>query len=262
MGRPADVPFDAPIVERGVGFFETVLVAGRRAALWEPHLSRLETTVRRFSFPGPGREKVEGAARAALSEASLAAGEERALRLAWIAVGSDLEEPASWRLDVSMRPIPESTRARRTGCRVRTLPSWLRRDTPEVKSTSYFAAIIGLRMARKDGADEGLFTAPDGSCLEGTATSLIAWNGGRPLRALSGFLPSVTAAAFLSEGDATVPLTPETLRAGSLLCGSLTLAVPLIALDGAPCVVPAAMDERIRDFNRRLLSDPALGTML
>jgi 4-amino-4-deoxychorismate lyase len=262
MSHPADVPFNAPIVERGVGFFETVLVARRRAVLWEPHLSRLDATLRRFSFPAPDREKLEGAARAAVGEASLAAGEERALRLAWIAVGPDLDDPASWRLDVSIRPIPESTLVRRGGCRVTTLPAWLRRDTPEVKSTSYFAAIAGLRMARKSGADEGLFTAPDGSYLEGTSTSLIAWNDGHAVRALSWFLPSVTAAAFLSEGDETAPLTREALRAGSLLCGSLTLAVPLVALDGAPCVVPAAMDERIRDFNRRLLSDPSLGTML
>lgn len=262
MSHPADVPFNAPIVERGVGFFETVLVAGRRAVLWEPHLRRLEATLLRFSFPAPARAKLESAARAAVREASLAVGEERALRLAWIAVGSDLDDPASWRLDVSIRAIPGSTLERRSGCRVATLPSWLRRDTPEVKSTSYFAAIAGLRMARKAGADEGLFTAPDGSYLEGTSTSLIAWNGGNPVRALSGFLPSVTAAAFLSDGDAMAPLTREALGAGSLLCGSLTCAVPLVALDGEPCVVPSAMDARIRDFNRRLLSEPSLGTIL
>jgi branched-subunit amino acid aminotransferase/4-amino-4-deoxychorismate lyase len=262
MTRPSDVPFNAPIVERGVGFFETVLVAGRRAVLWEPHLSRLDTTLGRFSFPRPDRRALEETASRAVREASLASGEERALRLAWIAVGADLDASSSWRLDVSLRPVPEATLSRRSGCRGATLPPWLRRDTPEVKSTSYFAAIVGLRMARKGGADEGLFTAPDGSYLEGTATSLIAWNDGRAVRALSWFLPSVTAAAFLSEGDATAPLTGEALRAGSLLCGSLTLAVPLVALDGAPCEVPPAMDERIRDFNRRLLSDPALGTML
>ncbi len=262
MSRPADVPFDAPIVERGVGFFETLLVAGRRAVLWEPHLSRLDATLRRFSFPAPARGSVEDAARGAVRDASLREGEERALRLAWIAVGSDLDAPSSWRLDVSMRAIPEWTLARRSGCRGTTLPSWLRRDTPEVKSTSYFAAIAGLRMARRNGADEGLFTAPDATYLEGTSTSLIAWNGGHPARARSGFLPSVTAAAFLGNGDSTAPLTADSLREGSLLCGSLTLAVPLVALDGAPCTVPAGMGERIRDFNRRLLSDPALGTML
>src|SRR5262249_5118084 len=34
----APIPWDAPAVERGIGFFETALVIGRRAVLWRPHL--------------------------------------------------------------------------------------------------------------------------------------------------------------------------------------------------------------------------------
>ena len=262
MSRPSDVPFNAPAVERGMGFFETVLLVGRRAVLWKPHLARLYGTLRRFGFPEPDLPSLEASARAAVDEAALPPREERGLRLAWIATGTDLEQPASWRLDVSVRPVPESTLARRSGSRAVTLRADLRRDTPDVKSTSYFAAVAGLRIARRAGGDEGLFTAPDGSYLEGTATSLIAWNGGTPARAPNGALPSVTAALFLEGGQGDVPLTADVVRRGALLCGSLTLAVPVVALDGAPCSVPEAMTARIRDFNRRLLSDPQLGTML
>ena len=53
MTRSADIPYDAPAVERGVGFFETVLLSGRRACLWEPHLARLYGTLRRFALPEP-----------------------------------------------------------------------------------------------------------------------------------------------------------------------------------------------------------------
>jgi 4-amino-4-deoxychorismate lyase len=262
MTRPADVPYDAPAVERGVGFFETVLLSGRRACLWEAHLARLYGTLRRFSLPEPGRPALEAAARQAADEARPAPGEERGLRLAWIAVGGDLDAASAWRLDVSIRPVPESTLRRRSGARVVTLPSELRRDSPDVKSTSYFAAVHGLRIAVRKGGDEGLFTAPDGTYVEGTSTSLVAWNGGVPARAANGALPSVTAAAFLEGGEEDLPLTAELLRSGALLCGSLTLAAPIAALDGAPCNVPAAMAERIRAFNGRLLSDPALGTTL
>jgi 4-amino-4-deoxychorismate lyase len=262
MTRPADVPYDAPAVERGVGFFETVLLSGRRACLWEAHLARLYGTLRRFSLPEPSRTTLEAAARQAADEARPAPGEERGLRLAWIAVGGDLDAASAWRLDVSIRPVPESTLRRRSGARVVTLPSELRRDSPDVKSTSYFAAVHGLRIAVRKGGDEGLFTAPDGTYVEGTSTSLVAWNGGVPARAANGALPSVTAAAFLEGGEEDLPLTAELLRSGALLCGSLTLAAPIAALDGAPCNVPAAMAERIRAFNGRLLSDPALGTTL
>jgi 4-amino-4-deoxychorismate lyase len=262
MRRPADVPFDAPVVERGMGFFETVLLVGRRAVLWEPHLARLLRTLRRFSLPEPERARIDAAASEVVDEAALPPGEERGLRLGWIAVGADLDAPASWRLDISVRPVPENTLARRKGAHAVTLPTDLRRDTPEVKSTSYFAALLGLRIARNKGGEEGIFTNPDGTCLEGTSTSLLAWNGGTPAHAPNGALPSVTAAAFLGERDLRLPLTPGLLREGALLLGSLTLAAPIVTLDSAPCAVPPAMAERIREFNQRLFSDPALGTML
>jgi 4-amino-4-deoxychorismate lyase len=262
MNRPPDVPFDAPAVERGAGFFETVLLSGRRACLWEPHLARLYGTLRRFGLPEPDRPSLEAAAREAVDEARLGPGEERGLRLAWIAVASDLDTASSWRLDVSIRPIAETTLRRRGGARAITLPSDLRRDSPDVKSTSYFAAVYGLRVAVRKGGDEGLFTDAEGTYLEGTSTSLLAWNGGLPARSSNGALPSVTAAAFLEGEETTLPLTAELLRAGSLLCGSLTLASPIALLDGSPCRVPTEMAERIRSFNRRLHSDPALGTIL
>jgi len=262
MSRSADVPFDAPAVERGVGFFETVLLSGRRAVLWEPHLARLGGTLRRFALPEPDRGTLEALSKSAVEEAKPAPADQRALRLAWIAVSGDLDAPASWRLDISVRAIPEATLERRSGARAVTLPAELRRDTPSVKSTSYFAAVMGLRLARRSGADEALFTSPDGTYLEGTSTSLIAWNGGVLARAAGDALPSVTAAAFLAGEGVNVPVTGELVRSGALLCGSLTLAVPVVSLDGARCAVPAAMAERIGDFNRRLLSDPGYGVVL
>ena len=134
MKRPPDVPFDAPAVERGAGFFETVLLSGRRACLWEPHLARLFGTLRRFGLPAPGREALDAAAREAVDEARLAPGEERGLRLAWIAVAADLDAPSSWRLDVSVRPIPDTTRRRRTGARAGRPPFHATSDV-EVPST-------------------------------------------------------------------------------------------------------------------------------
>jgi len=253
MNEP--VSFDAPAVERGVGFFETLLVVGRRAILWEPHLARLFSTLSRFDLPAPTRDELTHAAGEALTDEPV----ERALRLSWIAVGADLERRSSWRLDASRRPIPESTLVRRDGCRGVTLPRSFRRDTPSVKSTSYFAAILGLRHARRNGGDEGLFVAEDGSYLEGTSTALVAWDG---LRHAPEALPSVTAAAFLSGDGRLEAPTEEALRGGALLLGSLTKASPLVELDGRPCAVPDALRERIASFNARLVTDETLCTLL
>jgi len=258
----APVPFLSPAVQRGFGFFETALLAGRRAVLWEPHLDRMHRILTSLDLPKPSRESLDAAARRVLGAAPPKPAEQRALRLTWFAVGDDLDDPASFRLESHLTSIPESRLARRSGSHSVSLPLDLQRDTPGVKSTSYFAAVQGGRLAKKAGGDEGLFRSPDANYLEGTTTGLAAWNGGTPVLAPKGVLPSVTAAAFFGGHAALAPLKAENLREGSILLGSLTMATPILTLDEAPCARPPEMLARIAEFNRRLLEDPALGTEL
>ncbi len=277
MNEP--VPFDSPAVERGLGFFETILLVGRRAVLLREHAARLLGSLESLGLPSPGPDRLRSVASEAVEAAGATAataatagasppGEgapgtrEAALRLAWIAVGSDVDAPSSWRLDASVRPIPASTLARRRGSRGVSLPSGLRRDGPGLKTTSYASAVLGLRHARREGGDEGLFRDPDGRYLEGTSTALVAWCGGALAGLAPGALPSVTAAAFLrGRGVRRAPTAGE-LRAGAALLGSLTTAVPLLSLDGAPCGAPEALLSELREFDDRLLRDPALGELL
>ena len=258
----ASVPFLSPAVQRGFGFFETALLAGRRAVLWEPHLDRMHRILTGLDLPKPSRERLNAAAKRALDASGPKQAEQHALRLTWFAVGDDLDDPASFRLEAHLTSIPESRLARRSGSHCVSLPPDLQRDTPTVKSTSYFAAVQGGRLAKKAGGDEGLFRAPDGTYLEGTTTGLAAWNGGTPVLAPKGVLRSVTAAAFLGGHAASALLNAERLREGSILLGSLTMATPILTLDGAPCARPPEMLARIAEFNLRLLEDPALGTEL
>jgi 4-amino-4-deoxychorismate lyase len=258
----APVPFLSPAVQRGFGFFETALLAGRRAILWDPHVDRLLRGLKRLELPAPSRDTMEAAARKAVDGLAPRADTQSGLRLTWLAAREDVEDPASWRLDAYVIPIPESRLARRDGSRAVSLPLDLQRDTPAVKSTSYFAAIQGGRLAKKAGADEGLFRGHDGRYLEGTTTGLAAWNGGTPVLAPEGVLPSVTAAAFF-EGHASVaPIGGEHLREGGVLLGSLTTAAPILSLDGMPCAQPPEMLVRIRAFRDRLFHDPSLSHAL
>lgn len=253
---PDPIPFDAPVVERGFGFFETLLLVGRRAVLWDAHVRRLLATLEALELPAPSAEAVESGARAAL--AGIAGGaEERSLRLSWIAVGHDVEAPASWRLDASVRPIPPNTLARRAGSRAMTAPDRFRRDSSGFKSTSYFGAVAALRHARKAGCDEALFR--DGEhYVEGSSTALVAWNGGRLAGLGPGGLPSVTAEAFLSGTGERRGVRREELLAGSFLLGSLTTAAPVLSLDGEECDRPEAMLRAIEAFRERLRTDAAL----
>ena len=249
MADRAPLPYLSAAVQRGFGFFETALLVGRRAILWDPHVARLLKGLARLDLPAPSRAAPTGDVQSGL-------------RVTWLAAGEDVEAPASWRLDAYVIPIPESRLARRDGSRAVSLPPDLQRDTPEVKSTSYFAAIQGGRLAKKAGADEGFFRGPDGRYLEGTTTGLAAWNGGTPVLAPEGVLPSVTAAAFFEGRASVAPIREEHLRAGGVLLGSLTTAAPLVSLDGTPCAQPPEMLARIRAFRERLLGDPSLSRTL
>ncbi|MBI5446689.1 MAG: aminotransferase class IV [Deltaproteobacteria bacterium] len=253
---PDVVPFDAPAVERGFGFFETLLLLGRRAILWAPHARRLLATLDTLGLPAPSHGTLEAAARAAL--AGIAGGdEERALRLTWIAVGHDVDSPSSWRLDASLRAIPPTTLARRAGSRAVTAPEWLRRDSPGFKSTSYFGAVAAQRYARRSGGDEALFR-DRGLYVEGASTGLVAWNGGRLAGLGPGGLPSVTAEAFLEGAGERRRLEREELLSGALLLGSLTTAAPLLSLDGTECARPPEMLRACEAFRERLRTDAAM----
>ena len=253
---PDPVPFDAPALERGFGFFETLLLLGRRAVLWAPHARRLLATLATLELPAPSLEALERVSRASL-EGVEDGEEERALRISWIAVGHDVEAQGSWRLDASVRPVPPNTLSRRAGSRAATVPSKFRRDSPGFKSTSYFGAVAGQRHARRMGADEGLFT--DGNLyVEGASTALVAWNGGRLAGLGPGGLPSVTAEAFLDGAGERRSLDRTELLAGAILLGSLTTAVPLLSLDGIECSRPPEMLLACDAFKARLRTDAAL----
>ncbi len=253
---PDPIPYDAPVVERGFGFFETLLLVGRRAVLWDAHLRRLLATLEALELPAPSGEAVESASRAAL--AGIADDDaERSLRLSWIAIGHDVEQPASWRLDASVRAIPPNTLERREGSRAMTAPDRFRRDSSGFKSTSYFGAVAALRHARKAGCHEALFRDGD-AYVEGSSTALVAWNGGRLAGLGPGGLPSVTAEAFLEGAGERRGVGRGELLAGSFLLGSLTTAAPVLSLDGEECARPPAMLRAIEAFRERLRSDAAL----
>ena len=185
------------------------------------------------------------------------------MRLTWVAVGPDLDSIDAWRLHARLGVVPAATIERRAGCVAVTLPATLQRDTPEFKSTSYLSASLGLRHARRMGANEGLFVGGDGRYLEGTSCAIVAWDDGRLVRPAGGALPSVTAHAFerhLGVESERRDLTRADLLGGAVALGALTLAVPLLSIDGDDCRRPAAMDEAIRAFNHHLVaSDDGLG---
>lgn len=106
-----------------------------------------------------------------------------------------------------------------------------------IKSTSYASKMLARRHVRDAGADEGLFVAPRGIMLEGTATNLFVVHRGAlltpPIR--DGVLPGVTRSVVLQLARAAgmrvrdARVTLATLRRADevFLTGSTTEILPV-----------------------------------
>lgn len=252
-------PAQSAAVERGLGFFETLWCLDGRVSLFERHVERLRGTLSELGLPAPTEAQLREASRDALAAHGTLTGE-HALRWTWAAAGQGVETADDWRLEVGVRPVPPLSLGRRQGCVAVSLPAAFQRDNPHFKSTSYAASSLGLRHAERQGANEGLFVGADDRFLEGTASSLLVWNEGHPVIPAGPQLPGTTRAAFLewwnpSAVAASDVLSAERLRTGTLVLGALTLAAPLVTLDGQPCAVPKGLREALEGFQQRLRDD-------
>jgi 4-amino-4-deoxychorismate lyase len=227
-------------VARGESVFETLRVAGGRAAFLDLHLERLVRSAARVAIelPGGWRELVEVATGAY-------AAADGVLRLT-CSKGARGATPVGFAL---VTPVPAvSLAAREHGVSAVTLtlgvPAALRADAPwllgGVKSTSYAVNMATLRAAEAAGAEDAIWTSTDGYVLE-APTSTVAWvTDGRlvtPPAEQVGTLPGTTAAVALALAPVPVDVrlgTVEELRAADevLLLSSVRGVTPVVRLDG------------------------------
>ena len=244
MTRTITLSLDAPALARGVGFFETVLVVRGEPVLLEQHWRRLATGAESLRFPSPSRDAFEKEARRAAIEVDGL--KEASLRVWWLATGSDVQDPRSWRLASMAGPIPAGTLQRRKRGRVVVLGRHVPRPTPGLKTVSYVPSVLGLREAHERNADEALFTDARGRILEGTTSNVFAVKGDTLITppVSAGLLPGVMRAWVIARATAaglTVRerlLTRADLLAGSVLTGSLTKIAPVRYVDGVRAADP------------------------
>jgi 4-amino-4-deoxychorismate lyase len=227
-------------VARGESVFETLRVAGGRAAFLDLHLERLARSATRVAIdlPDGWAELVE-----VVTDAYDAA--DGVLRLT-CSKGAPDAAPVGFAL---LTPVPpSSTAARERGVSAVTMtlgvPAALRSDAPwllgGVKSTSYAVNMATLRAAEAVGAEDAIWTSSDGYVLE-APTSTVAWvAGGRlvtPPAEQVGTLPGTTAAVALALSPVPVDVrlgTVDELRAADevLLLSSVRGVTPVVRLDG------------------------------
>ena len=252
-------------VARGEAVFETLRIAGGRAAFLDLHLARLQRSADRLSIPlPPGWAELARVASEAYGEA------DGMLRLTCSkgvpggAKGVPGGAPVGFAL---ASPIPPAVvRGREHGVDVVTLslgvPADLRASAPwllgGVKSTSYAVNMATQRAAVAQGAQDAIWVSTDGEVLE-APTATVAWvkDGvvATPPADEVATLPGTTAHVAL--GFSPVPVqvrrgTVEELRDADevMLLSSVRGVAPVIRLDGRDLPVGPVSTEVRAAFER------------
>lgn len=252
---------DAPLLRaddlgvlRGDGIFETVLVVDGEPLELDAHLARLARSARMLDLPEPDA----GAWRACAAAVAAAwtGGPEMVLKLVVTrgVEGRGVEGRAGAPTAFATGgPVAAAVLAqRRDGIAVVTLARGFAPDLAAAapwlligaKTLSYGVNMAALRHAASVGADDVVFTATDGSVLEGPTSTVVVAHG-RLLRTPpveAGVLPGTTQGALFRAAPGagwTVrvePLAVADLRSadGLWLASSVRLLTRVHTLDGVP----------------------------
>lgn len=176
-------PDDLGVV-RGDGIFETILVVRGKAREVGPHLDRLERSGRMMEMTLPAREEWERGVTAVIDNWPWETHPEMALKLVCTrGIDEGDGTPTAYAMG---SPVGEDTYRKRTdGVAAITLE---RGYSPEIvdrapwlllgaKTLSYAVNMAAMREARSRGADEVVFTATDGTVLEGPTATVIIGHG-------------------------------------------------------------------------------------
>ncbi|HSJ91071.1 MAG TPA: aminodeoxychorismate lyase [Ilumatobacter sp.] len=165
---------------------------------------------------------------------------------------------------LTIAPLPDSSRAQRSGISVITLSLGRRAELGGetgwllggVKTLSYAVNMAATREAVRRGADDALFVSTEGLALEGPRSALIWRQGDRLLTTTvdgTGILASVTQASIFAEADGDgVPTGDDLIEArrlpatdGAWLVSSGRLVAPILTLDGEDMPVDPTWTERL-----------------
>lgn len=231
---------------RGDGVFETILVADGKPRELERHLDRLERSAAKLELPAPDRDAWARAAATVIEQ--WPADRECALKLVYTRGPEGSDTPTAFAMGQEISP--KVLRQRAEGISVVSLERGFGPEVAErspwlllgAKSLSYAVNMAALREAERRGADDVVFTAADGSVLEGPTSTVIVV-AGHTLRTPPpniGILPGTTQLGLFDSAERAgwsvkvEPLTLPELRAADavLLVSSVRSITRVHTLDG------------------------------
>ncbi|MDR7302207.1 aminodeoxychorismate lyase [Haloactinomyces albus] len=240
---------DDPGVQRGDGIFETILVVERHPRELGPHLDRLERSARLMDLPLPERAGWQRAVQAVIDAWPWHTAPEMVLKLVCTR-GADDSEQAPTGFAMGSEVSAGILRKRAEGVSAVTLERGydpqLKDRAPwlllSAKTLSYAVNMAALREADRRGADEVVFTATDGSVLEGPTSNVVLARGRTLLTTPpdSGILAGTTQAALFRAAEQagwqarveSFPATELFHADGVWLVSSIRLISQVHTLDG------------------------------
>ncbi len=257
-----------PIEDRGYQFGDAVyeFVASHKGKLFalEPHLDRLENSLRGLNYPPVERRLV----REAIVQTFTQSGMARAGVYLQISRGVAPRNHAyggklTPQIVVTVREIPPGPdKLRQTGARVITVTDnrWGRCD---IKTVQLLPNTMAKQQALESGADDAIFVSPEGIVREGTTFNVFILDKGCLLthpkspRILPGITRDEVIAICHAEGIAVheVYFDMQRLLAAEEVfsTGTVTEVMPIIQVDGRPIGSgqPGPMARRLFDLLRK-----------
>ncbi|OLR90855.1 aminodeoxychorismate lyase [Actinokineospora bangkokensis] len=236
-------------ITRGDGVFETVLVVDGVPRELDAHLDRFARSAAMLDLPEPDRAAWERVVRVVVDEWPAAG--EMALKLVCTR-GPEFGDGTPTAYALGMAISEAQLRVRGTGVTAITLERgfdpavvaaapWLLLGA---KTLSYAVNMAAFRHARARGADEVIFTATDGTVLEGPTASVVVVDGTtlRTTPPSSGVLPGTTQGALFRAAERAgwatkvEPIPAADLRTadGVFLASSVRKLTRVRELDGSP----------------------------
>ncbi len=193
---------------RGDGVFETILVIDGKPRELGPHLDRLDRSAAMLELPEPDRAGWERAVDAVIN--NWAGGRDMALKLV-LTRGNEFGDGTPTAFAMGL-PIGEKVLQQRAdGIAAITLERGFEPGLPQrapwlllgAKSLSYAVNMAAVRYAAREGADDVVFTAADGSVLEGPTSTLVLVRDRTLVTPPStiGILPGTTQAALFRAAE-------------------------------------------------------------
>ena len=233
----AVIPVNDLAILRGLGAFDFMRTYAGKPFCLRAHLERLEASTRKIGLQFPWT--MDALAQLVMETLSRNSHKETNIRIIVTGGSSpDFMNPrGNPRLIIMVSPLPDMPSEWYSNG-IHVITQIAERALAGAKSINYVQASLALEAARKRGAQEAIYTVPQGLVLEGTTSNIFAVTAGSLITPGRGILPGITRQVILDLARSLFSVKirdvflSELLEADEVfICGTNKGIVPVVQVD-------------------------------